>query len=164
MSTISNTQTKEIVNDFCTEALKLYSELEEILLDLESNPSNRDEFEKFGQVIDRVMGAAKAVGADEIGKFCELGKAIGYKASQVQDTPLLNIVVAVLSDAVDLLKRMTMTIQTGEETGLENMNTSAFVSRLKWLSGKFKSIKRSSVSIEAKSDADIDELLNNLGL
>ncbi|OFZ64567.1 MAG: hypothetical protein A2328_10465 [Bdellovibrionales bacterium RIFOXYB2_FULL_36_6] len=70
-------------------------------------------------------------------------------------------------DANDLLKRMTKAIKTGESKGLESLNTQAFVTRLKWLSEKFKSIERSSVAAKPKQpigQADIDNLLQDLGL
>jgi len=167
MNIINDPDMKEIVDDFCDEAMKLYLELDSVLDNLEDDPRDQKEMENFGQIIDRVMGAAKSIGADEIGKFCELEKLIGYKASQVTELPLLEVVVAVLFDANDLLKRMTKAIKTGESKGLESLNTQAFVTRLKWLSEKFKSIERSSVAATPKQkigQADIDNLLHDLGL
>lgn len=169
MDILNDPEMREIVEDFCDEALNLYDELDDVLDNLEDDPKNQKEMENFGQIIDRVMGAAKSIGADEIGKFCELGKVIGYKASQVDDEPLLEVVVAILFDANDLLKRMTNEIKTGESKGLESLNTQAFVTRLKWLSEKFKSIERASVAADAAEkkeigQADIDNLLEDLGL
>lgn len=169
MDILNDPEMREIVIDFCDEAGKLYDELDEVLDNLEDDPTNQKEMENFGQIIDRVMGAAKSIGANEIGKFCELGKAIGYKASQITDEPLLEVSVAVLFDANDLLKRMTNEIKTGESKGLEGLNTDAFVTRLKWLSEKYKSIDRASVSVDKKESkeigqADIDNLLEDLGL
>ena len=63
----------EIIEDFCKEALGLFDELEEILEDLEEDleedPSEAGGLEKFGQIIDRVMGSAQTIGAEEISRF-----------------------------------------------------------------------------------------------
>ena len=58
--------------------------------------------EQFGQIVDRVMGAAKSINAQEIGAFCELCKVIAYKASQTKDDRLLEVVVSILFDALFL--------------------------------------------------------------
>jgi len=160
---------KEIIDDFCKESNGYLTELEMTLELLEDKPNSPDDLEKFGQVIDRIMGAAKSIGSQEIATFCELGKVIGYKSSQTSDMALLNVVIAVLFDTVDLLKLMIEKLQTGKTKSLDGLNTDAFASRLKWLSEKFKDIERSScaVSQEAKkklSQSSIDDLMASLGL
>ena len=115
------------------------------------------------------MGAAKSVGADEVATFCELGKAIGYKSSQTSDPALLEVVVAILFDAQSLLLKMVDQIKTGNDNGLKNIRTEAFVTRLKWLQDKFKDIERSSVSFDEDKAAQldqssIDDLMSSLGL
>jgi chemotaxis protein histidine kinase CheA len=178
MNLLEDPSMQEIVIDFCQESEKNYAEMDEILYDLEDDLSNKECLEKYGQVIDRVMGAAKTIGADKIGTICELGKIIGYKSSQVKEEALLNIVVAVLFDANEILKKMNKQLEAGKGIDLKNINTEAFVSRLKWLSEKFTHVERSSVSVEKKeeeqpvigsgenqqSQADIDSLLADLGL
>lgn len=168
MSLIDDPSMKEIVDDFCNEANQLYTQLQAILERLEENPANQKELEDFGQVIDRIMGAARSIGADEISQFSELGKTIGYKSSQINDLPLLNIVVAILFDTVDLLVKMTEKLQTGSSKPLADLNTETFASRLRWLSGKFKDIERSSCKVsddKKKLDQNsIDDLMASLGL
>ena len=172
MSLLDDPSMKEIVDGFCEESNELLGQLEDALDILEDDPSNTAQLEQFGQIIDRVMGAAKSIGADEIATFCELGKVIGYKSSQTDDLPLLNVVVAVLFDAVDLLEKMVEKLQTGSEKQLEGLNTKAFVSRLNWLSSKFKDIERASVTYKKEgvgaennlSQNSIDDLMASLGL
>lgn len=170
MSILDDPAMKEIVDDFCNEATGLFEKLESSLEILEDNPVNPQELENFGQVIDRIMGAAKSIGADEIAKFCELGKTIGYKSSQTNDEPLLNVVVAILFDTVDLLSKMVEQLRTGNSKPLKGLNTAAFATRLKWLSEKFKNIERASCIIEDPekkkelSQNSIDDLMASLGL
>jgi chemotaxis protein histidine kinase CheA len=153
---------KEIIDGFCEESLGFYTELEEALETLEDDPATYAvELEKFGQIIDRVMGAAKSVGADEVASFSELGKVIGYKSSQVKDMAIVNVVIAILFDCVDLLRKMTQGIKAGNDHALKGLNTKAFCTRLKWLSDKFKDIERASCAMEKKDPEEVKELDQN---
>ena len=169
MNLLDDPSMKEIVDDFCKESFELFTELEECLEKLEDEPTLTEELEKFGQIIDRIMGAAKSVGADDVATFCELGKTIGYKSSQIKDNALLEVVVAILFDAVEILKKMITKIQTKENHGLKTINTDAFGTRLRWLADKFKNIERSSVAYEEEEaqvldQTSIDDLMSSLGL
>ncbi len=156
---------KEIVAGFCEETESLLDELEAILMEIEQNPSNSKDLEKFGQVIDRIMGASKSIGAEEIAIFCELGKVIGYKSSQIKEIPLIEVVVAVLFDSLDFLKKMNHDLKAGSEKSMGKINTKAFTSRLRWLSDKFKDIDRASCAVEGNlSQNSIDDLMKSLGL
>lgn len=168
MNVLDDPSIKEIIDDFCQEATTLFMDLNKSLEKLEERPDNPKELEKFGQIIDRVMGAAKSIGATEIATFCELGKTIGYKSSQTNDLPLLNVVVAILYDTVDILDKMIKKLKTGNSKALESLNTEAFASRLRWLSEKFKNIERSSCKIDQQpkilDQNSIDDLIASLGL
>ena len=165
MNMLSDPSMKEVVDDFCTESETLLNQLQDVLDDMEDGPENSANFEKFGQIIDRIMGAAATLQADQISKFAELGKAIGYKSSQVDDIDLRNIVTAILFDTVDLFQKIITGIKTGDSESLETLNTDAFVSRLQWLKEKFKNVERASVEMgggEKVSNDDIDENTNNI--
>ena len=123
MSIINDPSMKEIVIDFCNEAEELFDQLEQALENLEENPSNTKELEKFGQIIDRIMGAAKSIGASEIALFCELGKVIGYKSSQVKDIPLIEVVGAILFDSLHMLRKMVTALKLGDDKSMANLNT-----------------------------------------
>ncbi len=168
MNILNDPSMKEIVEDFCAEADSLFDQLENSLTLLEEDPTNSQELEKFGQVIDRIMGAAKSIGAAEIATFCELGKVIGYKSSQVHEIPLIEVVVAILFDSLHMLRKMNQSLREGNEKCMEKLNTKAFVTRLNWLSEKFKDIERASCAIEKRpnnlSQSSIDDLMKSLGL
>lgn len=167
MSLLNDPSMKEIIIDFCNEADELFEQLEASLEVLEGNPLASNELEKFGQIIDRIMGAAKSIGATEIAKFCELGKLIGYKSSQVNDVPLIEVVVAILFDSLHMLRKMVQALRAGNDKCMDKLNTKAFATRLTWLSEKFKAIERASVAIHKKdnlSQQSIDELMASLGL
>lgn len=168
MNILNDPSMKEIVDDFCSEADSLFDQLEASLTIIEEDPSNTKELEKFGQVIDRIMGAAKSIGASEIATFCELGKVIGYKSSQVRDIPLIEVVVAILFDSLHMLRKMNQSLRDGNEKCMGKLNTKAFVTRLNWLSEKFKDIERASCAIENRpnnlSQTSIDDLMKSLGL
>ena len=156
---------KEIVIDFCIEAESLFDQLETCLQHLEENPNSPKELEKFGQIIDRIMGAAKSIGADEVAIFCELGKIIGYKSSQIKEIPLIEVVVAILFDSLDVLRKMITAIKEGNDSSMKKINPKALVTRLNWLSAKFKDIDRSSCVIDGNlSQNSIDDLMQSLGL
>ncbi len=167
MSMLQDPDMAEIVEDFCSESETIYNQLEE-LLDNYEDEADPKILEEFGQVIDRVMGAAKSVDADQTGMYCELGKTISYKASQSMDKALLDIVVAVLFDTVEILQSMNKSIASEKIEKVSGINLEAFGTRLRWLADKFKDIQRSSVSIgvEEKNLGDqksIDDLLAGLG-
>ena len=164
MSILNDPSMKEIVDDFCTEAEELFDQLERSLETLEENPNNSKELEKFGQVIDRIMGAAKSIGASEIALFCELGKVIGYKSSQVKEIPLIEVVVAILFDSILMLRKMVTALREGNDNSMKNLNTKAFATRLTWLSEKFKDIDRASCSVDNLSQSSIDDIMQSLGL
>ena len=165
MSMVNDPSMKEIIVDFCDEAESLFDQLQISLEIVEDIPNNTKELEKFGQIIDRIMGAAKSIGATEIATFCELGKIIGYKSSQINDIPLIEVVVAILFDSLDLLRKMIKSLRDGNDQSMKNLNTKAFVTRLNWLSAKFKDIDRASVAIGDNLNQNaIDDLMQNLGL
>lgn len=165
MSLLNDPSMKEIVIDFCNETEGLLCQLETCLENAESDPSQTKELEKFGQIIDRIMGAAKSIGASEMAMFCELGKIIGYKSSQVKEVPLIEVVVAILFDSLHMLKQMNKSLRDGNDSSMEMLNTKAFGTRLTWLSNKFKDIDRASCAIDKNlTQNSIDDLMKSLGL
>ena len=147
MSILNDPSMKEIVDDFCEEANSLFDQLEKSL--------------------NRIMGAAKSIGANEIATFCQLGKVIGYKSSQIIDIPLIEVVIAILFDSLEMLRKMIEALKAGNDKCMNNLNTKAFVTRLHWLSEKFKNIERSSCSVEVDgnlSQNSIDDIMKSLGL
>jgi len=165
VSDLQDPMMKEIIDDFCDESQELFDQLEECLEVLEEDSTQVQQLEKFGQIIDRVMGAAKSIGAEQTALFCEMGKIIGYKSSQIEDPPLIEIVVAILFDSVELLRKMVNSLKENKKEDLQSINTKAFATRLQWLADKFKSIKRSSIAIgDNEQEKSIDSYIKELGL
>lgn len=167
MSMLKDPDMLEIVIGFCDESDELCEQLEEILEDYEDDMTQTAHLEKFGQIIDRIMGAAKSIEAEKIGQYCELGKIISYKASQTNDQEMLNIVTAVLFDTLEILQAMLKSVREKQEEVVAGINVDTFATRLKWLSEKFTHIERASVALDqdGKQDqASIDALLEKLGL
>ena len=158
-SMLDDPEMKEVVVDFCQESLTEFEACEEILDGLEGDPTNASLFEQFGITVDRVMGAAKTLGAEQIGAYCELGKIIGYKASQVEDPSLQQVTVGVLMDAIELVSGITESLMTGKEVNTE-INTEKFLERLKWIGDKYKHIERASVSAGSSDEGEGGEQLS----
>ena len=76
--------------------------------------------------------------------------------------------MAVLFDSLDIMKQLLTNLREGSKQNLQQINTKAFVTRLNWLSEKFKDIERSSVAYKNNNDQlsqnSIDDLLKTLGL
>ena len=155
---------QEIILEFCDEADELCGQLEDLLDEYEEDLSKTAKLEEFGQVIDRIMGAAKSIEAETIGHYCDLGKVISYKASQTKDKELLTIVCAVLFDTIEIVQAMLKTVRLKKEESVAGINLETFGTRLKWLSEKFTHIDRASVAVESESQESIDDLLKKLGL
>jgi len=167
MSLLNDPSMKEVVIEFCDESMALFEQLESILEDFEDDTTNVAKLEEFGQIIDRVMGSAKTIGADDIATFCELGKVIGYKSSQISDNALLEVVTAIMFDAIELLKKMINHIKSGSDSEVKNLSSKAFVTRLNWLKDKFNDIERASCAPDPTgnmSQTSIDDLMSSLGL
>ncbi|MBT3586235.1 MAG: hypothetical protein HN509_15110 [Halobacteriovoraceae bacterium] len=170
MDMLTDPEMKDIVDDFVNESKQLLDQLEETLEALEEDP-NKTGLETFGQTIDRIMGAAKSIGANKIGMYCELGKIIGYKSSQADGPELIKLVVPILFDSVEILQGMLDSVSKGKGEVLTEINTEAFGTRLKWLADKFNDIERSSVALESGAvsnkvtgNKELNSLLTELGL
>lgn len=152
MSLLKDPEMEDIVIEFCDETDRLCTKLEEILDNFSSDLSKTHYLEEFGQTIDRIMGAAKSLEAFKIGVYAEMGKSISYKASQIDDKELLNIVLAVLYDAIEYIQGANSSVREIKIEKFDDFNDQAFLKRLKWLFEKFDNIKRSSVAIDDKDD------------
>lgn len=145
---------KELIDVMCQETLVLCDELEEILDLFDEEQSFSASLEKFGQTIDRIMGAAKSLGLERIGLFSNLGKVISYKASQTESRELTNIVVGTMADCVDIIRALTQSLIAGKGETVTDIDLEAFSKRLEWLSAKFKHIDRASVAFEEGENLD----------
>lgn len=173
----------EILVEFKEESSELVEKLIDILDQAEDDYSQRSQLEEYGQIVDRIMGGAKSMemaldtgveGLDKIGKYADLCKAVGYKASQVDDNEqFYNVVVALLQDATEMLEEMIDALGTSKQKDVKDLLSNTFLDRLHWISGQFKEGLRASVATNAEKAAeagqsndqnDIDALLAQLGL
>ena len=138
----------EFYPDFIQESREQHEQLVQLLDEFEDNPSQSKNLESFGQIIDRIMGAAQSLELHKIGKICELGKQIGYKSSQVDDENLQLVTCGILQDSLDLLEEgLDKLMDNGND---EFLQIDSFLSRLDWLNEKFKNIDRASVAVGKK--------------
>ncbi len=137
----------EIIEAFCEESEGLIEEMQSLLEELEDDMTNNELLEKYGQIVDRIMGAAESIGLSSIGTIAKLGKAIGYKGSQTNELPLKEITVSILFDANEALAKMIQNLKQKQDPA-KGVSSEALNERLKWLAEKFKDIKRASVGFE----------------
>lgn len=137
----------EIIDAFCEESETLIEEMETLLEELEDDLTNNELLEKYGQIVDRIMGAAESMGFASIGTIAKLGKAIGYKGSQTNELPLKEITVSILFDANEALAKMIQNLKDRKDPAT-GVSSEALSERLEWLAEKFKNIKRASVGFD----------------
>jgi hypothetical protein len=171
-----------IVEDFVKESKSLIEEMTSTLEELEGDFRKRRGLEHFGQLVDRIMGAAKSMAMmiDDkviaervlnIGRYAEICKAVGYQGSQIEDNEeFYNVVVALLLDASEMLETFFDNLGQTSETSMRGMIGETFLDRLKWISSQFGKDVRTSVAHDPKKEKDrmsqnqVDDLLKQLGL
>lgn len=149
----------EILDDFRSESKGLVDELMDILDEVEGEYDRRGDLEKYGQVVDRIMGGAKSLemavdvgesNLPKIGMYAELCKIVGYKASQIEgNEQFFDAVVAVLLDATEMLEQMVNNLGSEGEKNIKDLLSNTFLDRLKWISGHFDANMRSSIAVDA---------------
>ena len=164
----------DLLSEFQSESKSLIGQLIELLEEIESDYSQHKRLENYGQIVDRIMGAAKsleilAIGPkaklDLIGNYSEIGKTVAYKASQVHDNPnLFTLVVAFLMDATEMLKGLIDSLADTAPMDIKSVTSKTFLDRLYWLSQQFGEGLRGTLdSGEGPKKISISELLKNFG-
>lgn len=103
----------DLLASFLMESTEVVTNLKIFLTDF-TDPSQNVCFEKFGQQIDRIMGAAYTLSLNEVGNLAKLGKELGYKASQVEEVGKLITVQSLLSQLVRALESILKGIKKGQ--------------------------------------------------
>lgn len=133
---------QEIMDGFLEESFEISGKLRDYL-DGFSQSGNTKLFEQYGQNIDRIMGAAKSIGLVELGDLCQLGKELGYKASQVKD---VHQQMSLQSHLSQLLKQMDKILKLLKKHKPEkDPETAPLLMKLREVSKKLGNL-RSSVS------------------
>ncbi len=171
---------EDILQEFKDESSELVDQILEILEEAEESYANRKKLEEFGQIVDRIMGGAQSMAMatsnpllDQIGKYAQLCKTVGYKGSQIDnDEAFYTVIVAFLLDATEMLQQLIDVVGTGKETSVKEVLSLTFLDRLQWIAQKFDNNIRGSVATSAdkkedkkkQSQEDIDALLKSLGI
>lgn len=168
----------EILEDFLNESKTLIEKMMVILEKCEGAPEQAEGLAEYGQIVDRIMGAAKSFGLQitkpghlihKISDYSAICKVVGYKASQIKNNPqFYDVAVALLLDGTEVLQQMIQGLLTGKND-ISGLFTQTFLDRLKWVSSQFGADYRSSVDInkgqkEKLNQGDIDDLIKKLGL
>lgn len=166
---------REIVEDFVSESKSLIEELVEMLESIEGDSLQKDRLVDYGNGVDRIMGGAQSIALlapknhalHMISDYSALCKAVGYKASQINNNPqFYDICVALLLDATEMLSELIANIDKTVDVLKKNL-PQAFIERLRWVSQQFSEGYSASVSAQGEINLDqgsIDDLLKKLGL
>ena len=161
----------DVIHEFIDEAKTICQEMEMVLGIFEEDVSQKVSLEEFIQLAGRISGGAKGVGLNSVSLYCDLGQNIANKANKVNIDAILDVVAAVLFDFVAYLDKMIEDIKIGSEESIKNLKDQGFVTRLKWLLGKFSELGveeevDSSQPVENKQmdQASVDAMLDGLGL
>lgn len=103
----------DLLASFLLESTEVVTNLKTFLAEF-TEPSQNGCFEKFGQQVDRIMGAAYTLSLNEVGNLAKLGKELGYKASQVDEVGKLITVQSLLSQLVRTLEAILKGIKKGQ--------------------------------------------------
>jgi len=97
----------ELVNDFIAEVKTLHLQLKVILeAQLKTPKMDKANFEKFGQLIDRIYGTATTLGYTEIGKYLLAVKTVSYLSSQCDREVGQKKALRMMMDCVDYVEKI----------------------------------------------------------
>lgn len=165
---------KEIVDSFREEANELLGELRTIIEKLEDSDGTfpKELLEEFANKADRIMGTAKTFDTmypgnpvfQQIGKFGELCKATGYKASTLNHQGLIPIFAAFWADTADIMDELCQNVNDPEKL---KEYTKKYIpnlqKRLVWLAQQIVTITKGSGSGE-EAKINVDGLLKKMGI
>ena len=96
---------EEFLGYFLEESILVLTNLKSFIK-IFNGPDDITNFEKFGQQVDRIMGAAYTLSLKFIGDLARTGKELGYKSTQIEQIDKLLVIHSLLSQlakALDLL-------------------------------------------------------------
>lgn len=103
---------EEFLESFLLESAEVLTNLKSFVIDFKS-PEDNHLFEKFGQQIDRIMGAAYTLSLNEVGDLARQGKELGYKSSQIDEVAKLLSIQSILSQLVKTLESAMKSLKKG---------------------------------------------------
>lgn len=167
----------EILKHFVLESRVTIKDSTVILDKVEGEMVQAKKLQDYGNLVDRVMGAAKSIGMMSppdhaihlLADYAALCKAVGYKTSQISDNEeFFNICVALLQDATETLSSLLENIDKSHDE-LRKLLSNTFFERLRWVSGKFSTDYNESVGTggsgqkKLETQDEIDDLLKKMG-
>lgn len=163
----------EIIDSFREEANVLLEELRGIIDRLEDwkDTFPKELLEEFANKADRIMGTANTFDEmapgnpvfQQIGKFGELCKVTGYKASTLNHQKLIPIFAAFWADTVDILQELVDNV--GDAQKIKDVTQSyipTLQKRLIWLTSQILTFTKGADHVE-ESKINVDGLLRKLG-
>jgi hypothetical protein len=163
----------EMIETFQEEAKEIIQELHEIVERLEDHkgPFPKGLLEEFANKADRIMGTAKTFESmapdhkvfQQLGKFGELCKATGYKASVLNIDSLIPIFAAFWADTLDIMSDLVSI--AGEADPTDKMSSFAPVlhKRLTWLAKQIVSLTKGTAA-EGQAAINVDGILRKMGI
>ena len=165
----------EILNEFVIESKIIIKKSTDVLDKVEGEMVQAQKLQDYGNYVDRIMGGAKSIAVKAtpghavnlVADYAALCKAVGYKASQINDNEqFYDICVALLQDATENLESLLENLDKSPEV-LKATISSTFLDRLRWVSNKFSSEYRASVgsgsSGKSLEQNEIDNLMSKMG-
>ncbi len=145
----------EILVDFKSESKQLIKRMIAVLDQIEGDFAQRAQLENFGQIVDRIMGGAETLAlvtekneqVNMIGRYAQICKLVGYKASQLDNEQMFHVVVGFLLDASEMLDQIVENLGTPQEVDLKTALPKTFLDRLNWIADKFDKDLRASVAV-----------------
>ncbi len=166
---------KEIIDGFQEEANAILAELRNIVEKLEDNEGDvfpKELLEEFANKTDRIMGTAKTFSEmypdhpvfQQVGKFGELCKATGYKASTLNHIGLIPIFAAFWADTLDILSDLCENVGDPEKLKVVTMTyIPTLQKRLVWLAQQIVTITKGTGAAE-QAKINVDGLLKKMGI
>lgn len=108
---------EEFLDTFLEESFQVISSLQEIL---GSFSGNKESFERYGQQIDRIMGAAYTLSLVSLGDLARVGKELGYKGSQVDDISKLIAIQSLLGQLTRGIETILKSLRSGVNPGMND--------------------------------------------
>lgn len=103
----------ELLEGFLEESYAVLADLKIILASFKGT-SDAPIFEKYGQQIDRIMGAAYTLSLNELGDLAKLGKELGYKTSQIKQVAKLLTMQSLLSQLLRTMEKILNSYQKNQ--------------------------------------------------
>lgn len=167
----------EILNEFIIESKTIIKRSTDVLEKVEGEMVQAEKLKDYGNYVDRIMGGAKSIaqiatpghGVNLVADYAALCKAVGYKASQINNNEqFYDICVALLQDATENLESLLDNLDKSPEV-LKATISSTFLDRLRWVSDKFSSEYRGSIGSagsggKSLEQNEIDSLMKKMGL